>query len=223
MTFLTDLDDLIRHHHGDVKKLREIRDTIRHDNFITSEDKNYVETLIDEHLKNQPLEKQSSRKQPNARIKLQTKSKASDSDLQSKLTFNFSSNKRTGIFVGAAAAVAIIVIVGFTAVNQSDTIGSSVSSTPNNPLLITVDQTQYQSADIISISGDAVSDRQSITLSIENNNGVKIWKEQIEPKNGGNFSTLLIAGGSGWEDGGSYTVKAVQNNLVKEIKFKFIA
>ena len=40
MTFLTDLDDLIRHHHGDVKKLREIRDTIRHDNFITSEDKN---------------------------------------------------------------------------------------------------------------------------------------------------------------------------------------
>ena len=91
MTFLTDLDDLIRHHHGDVKKLREIRDTIRHDNFITSEDKNYVETLIDEHLKNQPLEKQSSRKQPNARIKLQTKSKASDSDLQSKLTFNFSS------------------------------------------------------------------------------------------------------------------------------------
>jgi len=44
LTFITDLDDLIRHHHGDVKKLREIRDTIRHDNFITTEDKNYVES-----------------------------------------------------------------------------------------------------------------------------------------------------------------------------------
>ena len=175
LTFLTDLDNLIRHHYGDTKKLRGIRDTIRHDNFITSEDKNYVETLIDEHLKNQPLEKQSSRKQPNARIKLQTKSKASDSDLQSKLTFNFSSNKRTGIFVGAAAAVAIIVIVGFTTTNQDITMSSS-----NNPLLITLDQTQYQRADIISISGDSTSSSESITLSIENNNGIKIWKENMK-------------------------------------------
>ena len=217
MTFLTDLDDLIRHHHGDVKKLREIRDTIRHDNFITSEDKNYVETLIDEHLKNQPLEKQSSRKQPNARIKLQTKSKASDSDLQSKLTFNFSSNKRTGIFVGAAAAVAIIVIVGFTTINQDITMSSS-----NNPLLITLDQTQYKRADIISISGDSTSDRESIMLSIENVNGVKIWKENIQPKNGGGFSTLIIAGGGGWENNGVYTLKAVQNNSIEEIKFQIV-
>ena len=218
MTFLTDLDNLIRHHYGDTKKLRGIRDTIRHDNFITSEDKNYVETLIDEHLKNQPLEKQSSRKQPNARIKLQTKSKASDSDLQSKLTFNFSSNKRTGIFVGAAAAVAIIVIVGFTTTNQDITMSSS-----NNPLLITLDQTQYKRADIISISGDSTSDRESIMLSIENVNGVKIWKENIQPKNGGGFSTLIIAGGGGWENDGAYTLKAVQNNLVEEIKFRIVA
>ena len=218
MTFLTDLDDLIRYKHGDVKKLREIRDTIRHDNFITSEDKNYVETLIDEHLKNQPLEKQSSRKQPNARIKLQTKSKASDSDLQSKLTFNFSSNKRTGIFVGAAAAVAIIVIVGFTTTNQDITMSSS-----NNPLLITLDQTQYKRADIISISGDSTSDSESIMLSIENVNGVKIWKENIQPKNGGGFSTLIIAGGGGWENNGVYTLKAVQNNSIEEIKFQIVA
>ena len=218
MTFLTDLDNLIKNHHGDVKKLREIRDTIRHDNFITTEDKNYVETLIDEHLKNQPLEKQSSRKQPNARIKLQTKSKASDSDLQSKLTFNFSSNKRTGIFVGAAAAVAIIVIVGFTTTNQDITMSSS-----NNPLLITLDQTQYKRADIISISGDSTSDSESIMLSIENVNGVKIWKENIQPKNGGGFSTLIIAGGGGWENDGAYTLKAVQNNLVEEIKFRIVA
>ena len=78
-------------------------------------------------------------------------------------------------------------------------------------------------ADIISISGDTTSTSESIALSIENTNGIKIWKEKIEPKNGGNFSTLLIAGGGGWEDDGSYTLKAVQNDLVKEIKFKFVA
>ena len=223
MTFLTDLDNLIKNHHGDAKKLREIRDTIRHDNFITTEDKNFVQSLIDEHLKNQPLEASPSSKKPDARIKLQTKSKSRDSDSQINFAFNFSYNKRMGILGGVAAAIAIIVIVGFTGINQGDTTDSAVSSTSNNPLLITVDQTQYQRADIISISGDSTSDRQSITLSIENTNGVKIWKESIKPKNGGNFSTLVIAGGGGWENGGSYTLKAVQNDLVKEIKFGFVA
>ena len=66
-----------------------------------------------------------------------------------------------------------------------------------------------------------MSDRQAITVSVENNDGIKIWKEKIEPKNGGNFSTMLIAGGSGWEDSGSYTITAVQNDFVEEIKFKF--
>ncbi len=54
---MTDLDDLIRNRHGDVKKLREIRDTIRHDNFITADAKKYIESLISVHLKNQPLDK----------------------------------------------------------------------------------------------------------------------------------------------------------------------
>jgi hypothetical protein len=218
LTFLTDLDDLIRYHHGDVKKLREIRNTIRHDNFITTEDKEYVQSLIDTHLTNKSLESSSAGKS-GTRIKLETKSKKKDSDSQTNFSFNFSSNKKMGILGGAAAAIAIIVIVGFTTGTQSD---SSISSTTNNPLLLTLDQKQYQIADIISISGDAISDRQAITLTIENNDGIKIWKEKIEPKTGGNFSTLLIAGGGGWEDSGSYTITAVQNDLVEKIKFKFI-
>ena len=220
MTFVTDLDKLIKAQHGDVKKLRQIRDTIRHDNFITTEDKNYVQSLIDEH-QNQPLERSFPSKKSDTKIKLQRESQTRDSNLQTNFTFNFSSNKKMGMLGGAAAAIAIIVIIGFTGMNQSDT-GSSLVSTSNNPLLVTIDQTQYQSADIISISGDTASDSKSIVLSIQNNDGIKIWNEKIEPKKDGNFSTMLIAGGGGWEDGGSYTLKAVQNNLVKEIKFKFI-
>jgi len=82
---------LIRHHHGDVKKLREIRDTVRHDNFITTEDKNYVESLITIHLKNQPLDKSLSRKQPDTKIKLQQKPTLSSPDLKKNFTFRFSS------------------------------------------------------------------------------------------------------------------------------------
>ena len=223
MTFITDLDDLIRHHHGDVKKLREIRDTVRHDNFITTEDKNYVESLITVHLKNQPLDKSLSRKQPDTKIKLRSKPTASSSDSPSNFTFNFSSSKNIGILGGggAAAVIAIIVLVGFPAINTP--FDSVTSSTANNPLLVNIDQTTYQRADIISISGDTNSYTKSVELSIENTNGVKIWKEVINPKNDGQFSTLIIAGGGGWENNGVYTLKAVQDDLASEIEFKIIA
>jgi len=221
LTFITDLDDLIRHHHGDVKKLREIRDTIRHDNFITTEDKNYVESLITIHLKNQPLDKSLSRKQPDTKIKLQPKPTLSSPDLKNNFTFNFSSNKKLGILGGVAAAIAIIVIMGFTAINTP--IDSTVSSTASNPLLVNIDQTTYQRADIISISGDTNSYTKSVELSIENTNGVKIWKEVINPKNDGQFSTLIIAGGGGWENNGVYTLKAVQDDSASEIEVKIIA
>jgi len=221
LTFITDLDDLIRHHHGDVKKLREIRDTVRHDNFITTEDKNYVESLITMHLKNQPLDKSLSRKQPDIKIKLQPKPTLSSPDLKNNSAFSFSSNKKLGILGGVAAAIAIIVIVGFTAINTP--IDSTVSSTASNPLLVNIDQTTYQRADIISISGDTNSYTKSVELSIENTNGVKIWKEIINPKNDGQFSTLIIAGGGGWENNGVYTLKAVQNDLASEIEFKITA
>jgi len=221
LTFITDLDDLIRHHHGDVKKLREIRDIVRHDNFITTEDKNYVESLITMHLKNQPLNKSVSRKQPDTKIKLQPKPTLSSPDLKNNFTFSFSSNKKLGILGGVAAAIAIIVIVGFTTINTP--IDSTVSSTTDNPLLVNIDQTTYQRADIISISGDTNSYTKSVELSIENTNGVKIWKEIINPKNDGQFSTLIIAGGGGWENNGVYTLKAVQNDLASEIEFRIVA
>ena len=220
MTFITDLDDLIRHHHGDVKKLRGIRDTIRHDNFITTEDKNYVESLITIHLKNQPLDKSVSRKQPDTKIKLQPKPTLSSPDLKNNFTFNFSSNKKLGILGGVAAAIAIIVIVGFTAIDTS--IDFTPSSTTSNPLLVNIDQTTYQRADIILISGDTNSYTESIELSITDINDVKIWNEIINPKNDGQFSTLVIAGGSGWEKNGVYTLKAVQDDLSSKIEFKII-
>ena len=221
MTFITDLNDLIKHHYGDVKKLREIRDTIRHDNFITTNDKKYVESLVDLHLKNQSSDQQSSDQRVNSKIQLQPKPTTDSSYSKNDSVFNFSSNKKIGVFGGIAAAIAIIVIVGFTAINTP--IDSTVSSTASNPLLVNIDQTTYQRADIISISGDTNSYTKSVELSIENTNGVKIWKETINPKNDGQFSTLIIAGGGGWENNGVYTLKAVQDDLASEIEFKIIA
>ena len=219
MTFLTDLDDLIRHHNGDVKKLREIRDTIRHDNFITTDNKNYVESLITMYLKNQSLDKSLSRQQSVTKIKLLSKPTTSGSDSKNNFTVSFSSNKKLGVLAGVAAVIAIIVIVGFTG-----TTDSAVITTITEPLLVNVDQTTYQRADIISISGNSKSaSTQSVELTIENTNGVKIWSENINPKNDGQFSTLVIAGGGGWENDGVYILKVTHSDLASEIKFKFFS
>jgi len=220
LTFITDLDDLIRYRHGDVKKLREIRDTVRHDNFITTEDKNYVESLITAHLKNQSFDKPSSDKQPDTKIKLQPKS-ITNSGRKNDSTVNFSSNKKMAMFGGVAAAIAIIVIAGFTITNQTDTV-DFIPNTTTDPISVNVDQSTYQNADIISISGVSSSNAEPVELSIENTNGIKIWNEIINPMHG-EFSTLVIAGGGGWENEGVYTLKVKQDDLADKIEFKFVA
>ena len=220
MTFITDLDDLIRYRHGDVKKLREIRDTVRHDNFITTDDKNYVESLITTHLKNQPLDRSSSTKQSDTKIKLQAKPSTSSSS-KSDSASNFSSNKKIAMFGGVAAAIAIIVIAGFAVTNQTDTI-DFVPSTTTHPISVDVDQSTYQKADIISISGVSSPNVGSVELSIEDANNVKIWHEIVNTKQG-EFSTLVIAGGGGWENDGMYTLIVEHGDLENEIEFKFVA
>ena len=215
MTFTTDLNDLIKHNYGDVKKLREIRDTIRHDNFITTNDKKYIESLVDLHLKNQ-----SSDQQVNSKIQLQPKPTTDSSYSKNDSAFSFSSNKKIGVFGGIAAAIAIIVIVGFTAINTPT--DPTVNSAGGFGLLVNIDQTTYQRADIISISGDVTNDA-NVELSIKNVNGIKIWKETVNPKTGGQFSTLVIAGGGGWEDNGSYTLSAKTDNSKQDIEFKIVA
>ena len=217
MTFTTELDDIIRFGHGDVKRLRNIRDTVKHDNFITIEDKKYVESLISMHLRNQPLDES----EPQLTRKLAPKrSVSADSS-----TSNFSNNKKLGITAGVAAAIALIVVAGFSmqTMDQTDTSTSSETITTSNiPLTINVDNKSYKRADIISVSGNLKSSNTtSVELSIENIAGDTIWNEFVNVKNNGKFSTLVIAGGGGWESDGVYTLKCKQGNLQNELEFKF--
>ena len=220
MTFMSDLDDLIRSGYGDKNKLREIRETIKHDNFITANDKKYVSSLITKYLRNQPFDESSSVEEDYVGEAESTPQKlVSKGQPQTSLSFN----TKLVIPIAIAAVIAIVAVVGFSAMNQSNVTDTVVSSTPNNPLLVNLDQGTYQKADIISISGDTNSHSKSVELSIENSNGVKIWSENITPKNNGIFSTLIIAGGGGWENGGDYILKVVQGDLKNEAKFKFVA
>ena len=220
MTFMSELDDLIRSGYGDKNKLRNIRETIKHDNFITTDDKKYVSSLITKYLRNQPLEESDSFEEDYVDEVESTPQKLVS---KGQPKTSLSVNTKLVIPIAIAAAIAIIAVIGFSAMNQGGVTDPVVSSSPNNPLLINIDQSTYQKADIISISGDTNSHSKSVELTIENSSGVKIWSENITPKNNGIFSTLIIAGGGGWENGGDYLLKVVQGDLKNEAKFKFVA
>ena len=227
MTFTTDIDDLIRLDRGDTKRLRNIRDVIKHDNFITSVDKKYVESLISAYLRNQSLDGSEVNIKSRTVVELKDNVKPTGRETTSSSSlFSGSNNKKLGILAGVAAAIAIVVVVGFSAsTDQIDitTISDIVpSSTPQ--IIINVDGSSYKTADIISISGSIKSaDGKSVELSIENTSGDKIWREYIDIKNNGQFSTLIIAAGFGWDDSGTYVLKAQHNELENKIKFSFSA
>ena len=227
MTFTTDIDDLIRLDRGDTKRLRNIRDVIKHDNFITSVDKKYVESLISTYLRNQPLDGSEVNIKSRTVVELKDNVKPTGRETTSSSSlFSGSNNKKLGILAGVAAAIALVVVVGFSAsTDQIDitTVSDIIpSSTPQ--IIINVDGSSYKTADIISVSGSIKSaDGKSVELSIENTSGDKIWREYIDIKNNGQFSTLIIAAGFGWDDSGTYVLKAQHNELENKIKFSFSA
>jgi len=227
LTFTTDIDDLIRLDRGDTKRLRNIRDVIKHDNFITSVDKKYVESLISAYLRNQLLDESEVNIKSRTIVELKDNVKPTGRETTSSSSlFSGSNNKKLGILAGVAAAIALVVVVGFSAsTDQIDitTVSDIIpSSTPQ--IIINVDGSSYKTADIISISGSIKSaDGKSVELSIENTSGDKIWREYIDIKNNGQFSTLIIAAGFGWDDSGTYVLKAQHNELENKIKFSFSA
>ena len=225
MTFTDDLNDLIRLNHGDTKRLRNIRDVIKHDNFITVIDKKYVESLITTYLKNQSIGDSEIILKPKTVVEPDDNVKPTEQKitLSTSSLFSGSNNKKLGILAGVAAAIALVVVIGFsTSMDLTDVTTANIIPSSNQQLIINIDESSYTTADIISISGSIKStDVTSVELSIENITGDKIWREYVNVKNDGQFSTLIIAGGFGWDDSGAYVLKAQHDNLEDKIKFSF--
>ncbi len=107
----------------------------------------------------------------------------------------------------------IICLIAFT-INQLDAISISVST----------DQESYHDSDIISVFGNVESpESEFVLIIIENSDGDTIFFEELAYKTSGVFSTLLIAGGSGWEKSGPYTVYAINENTEVTSLFDFEA
>jgi hypothetical protein len=133
-----------------------------------------------------------------------------------------SSSKNSKLILGFGG-IALIIIIAAVAISSSDTSASFSSNTVSDiklKLSIQTDLSSYAQTDLISINGVSVNSK-IVNLSIMNQNNELVWAEQVSVKSDGRYATLVIAGGPGWENSGTYTIKVDSGSEIKSIKFSF--
>ena len=103
---------------------------------------------------------------------------------------------------------------------STSTIGQSLAENYD----INLDTTFYEKSDIISIWGNAEPNSQSTEfVSIKDDGGNIVWTERLSLDEDGQFSTLVIAGISGWASSGNYQVILESGQVIKTKSFFYDA
>ena len=243
-----DVNALLKLKKGDPSRLNHIKDLCEANEIVSLSDRKYIERLASQYLskfeqkkpKSQdkprliPIEESistpktfetdASKHQTDLLKEVQITEDADSKKILSK-PFDLSSNKK--IILGAGAIILAIILVYTVGIGYDGTQIPYDSDTKSDTLQefsLETDESSYETSDIISISGQISSSSSgTVRLSIENENSKLIWAENLNIKNDGNFSTLLIAGGTGWENSGKYTLNADHEELSNQISFDFIA
>jgi hypothetical protein len=222
---LDDVKALLDKDFGDDRILKQICRACERNEVISNYERNYVRKLAEKHLGKKPeftstIEEKSII--PDVVIP-ETQSTQTQS-LQTEVPpISYSKPKNKKMIFGIGSFVLVIIIAAGIAFSGITDGTSIIETTTNNTpitLSIQTDLTSYNNKDLISISG--ISDTTgTVNLSIENQNNELVWAEQISLKSDGRFSTLAIAGGSGWEKSGTYTIKVDNGKETKSDTFSF--
>jgi len=247
---LEDVNSLLKLQKGDSSRLNHIKELCEANEIISLSDRKYIERLSSQYLrKSENLEPKKPDKPKfipieEAPIPSQTRIETKESDVQTvhleeveipkiksdkSFTNNldFLSNKK--IIYGLGAIVLAIILIAIAAVEFDDIqlisdVPPSSNIKPTLPFVLESDESSYDASDIISISGNIDSPlSESVRVSIENEQGKLIWAENLDLKNNGDFSTLVIAGGTGWENDGEYIIIGEYEKLSEKISFNFVA
>jgi hypothetical protein len=225
---LDDVKALLDKDFGDDRILKQICRACEHNEVISNYERNYVRELAEKYLGKKPefVQSPAVKSEPvvSDHISTEIQPMQQAQTLQTatpKISYSKSKNTKMMLGIGGTALVIILAIaVSFSGVTDNPAkIG--VSITPQIiSLSIQTDLTSYAQKDLISISG--FSDISgTVNLSIENQSGELVWAEQVHLKSDGQFSTLAIAGGPGWERSGTYTITVDSGVEIKSGTFSF--
>jgi len=220
---LDDVNSLLDGDFGDDRILKQIARACKNNEVISNYERNYVQKLAEQYLgkkpENVPIEK------PETPLILDVvipkiEPSTSSQILESQTSRN-SNSKKLKLFLGFAG-IGLVAIIAAVLLVSSNTDSISSDSLPPIKIELSVqsDLSSYSQTDLISINGVSVNSK-IVNLSITNPNNELVWAEQVSVKNNGKYSTLAIAGGSGWEDSGSYKIKVDNGSEIKSIFFSF--
>ena len=220
---LDDVNSLLDGDFGDDRILKQIARACKNNEVISNYERNYVQKLAEQYLgkkpENVPIEKPETPLIPDVVIP-KIEHSTSSQILESQTSRN-SNSKKLKLFLGFAG-IGLVAIIAAVLLVSSNTDSISSDSLPPIKIELSVqsDLSSYSQTDLISINGVSVNSK-IVNLSITNPNNELVWAEQVSVKNNGKYSTLAIAGGSGWENSGSYKIKVDNGSEIKSIIFSF--
>jgi len=230
-SLLDDVKALLDKDHGDDRILKQICRACENDEVISNYERNYVRELAEKYLGRRPEIVQTQ-------TPVEEKPVVPDviipetPPIQKTQTLQFepprisSSNSKNSKKILGVGIVALVIIIAAAASFSgiSDVTPTDVTPTDSIPdaLSIQTDLSKYAKKDIISISGTSDTSG-TVNLSIVNKNNELVWTEQVSLKNDGRYSTLAIAGGTGWESSGTYTINIDNGVETKSNTFLFTA
>ena len=223
-SLLDDVTSLLNGDFGDDRILKQIARACKNNEPISNYERNYVQKLAEQYLGKKPeitnvtIPDDSMNDDSMPKIETSISSQILESQPSSSSNFNLKNSK---LFLGfGGVALIIIIAAAILLSNNTDSFSSNPESPLNVTLSVNTDLNSYTRTDLISINGVS-NNTKIVNLSIINQNNELVWAEQVSVKNDGQYSTLAIADGSGWEISGTYTLKVGNGSEIKSITFLF--
>jgi len=223
-SLLDEATSLLNGDFGDDRILKQIVRACKNNEVISNYERNYVQKLAEQYLSKKPeitnvtILDDSMNDDSMPKIETSISSQIFESQPSSSSNFNLKNSK---LFLGfGGVALIIIIAVAILLSNNTDSFSSNPESPLNVTLSVNTDLNSYTQTDLISINGVS-NNTEIVNLSIINQNNELVWAEQASVKNDGQYSTLAIADGSGWEISGTYTLKVENGSEMKSITFLF--
>ena len=229
---LDDVTSLLDGDFGDDRILKQISRACKNNEVISNYERNYVQKLAEQYLGKKPENIVPTKPENIAPTipdvvmpKIESYEQAQTFEPRSSRSSNFNL-KNPKLILGFTS---IVLVIGFAAILSSGTFDSfspnpesapNPASAPTSKLSVQTDLSSYSQKDFISINGVSTNSNM-VHISIQNQNDELVWTEQVSVKGNGVYSTLSIAGGPGWENSGTYTMKVDNGSEIKSIAFSF--
>jgi hypothetical protein len=220
---LDDVNSLLDGDFGDDRILKQIARACKNNELISNYERNYVQKLAEQYLGKKPQTESIKKPEtiPTPDVVIPKIEPSNSSQIFESKPTRSSNLKNSKLFLGfGGIGLVIIIAVAILVSSNTDSISSDSPSPIKIELSVQSDLSSYSQTDLISINGVSVNSK-IVNLSITNTNNELVWAEQVSVKNNGKYSTLAIAGGSGWENSGSYKIEVDNGSEIKSIIFSF--